>query len=311
MSEKCQCVVFSNEAYNAVMTETFKKHPLETGGILLGHVLENGYWIVIEVLPPGWRSTFRYAYFEYDEEFVNYVAQNESRKYRRPLSVLGLWHRHPGSFDRFSGTDDQTNATFARLSPMGALSGLVNVDPRFRLTMFHVDAPLAYEHVAVEVGDDIIPEEYFELNYYDDGKDLNPFPVGDDGVRKAVEHISNAPAKDEAPAPVGGKPQAKPRRNGLCAMLTVAVIASLLSLGLWSGAVWLCGESGGVRDKKDKTVETVAKPAKAADAAKKDVKSSCDVDVQWRTVAGIAAAIIQIAGVVCAVIAIRKTQKAK
>jgi hypothetical protein len=158
------------------MTETFKKDPLETGGILLGHILDNGIWIVMEVLPPGWRSTFQYAYFEYDEQFVNYVAQNESKKYEQELSLLGLWHRHPGSMDTFSGTDDGTNRTFARLHPKGAISGLVNIDPRFRLTMYHCSNPLRYTKVDVEVGDDLIPEEYFNLKYYDEEKGQNPYP---------------------------------------------------------------------------------------------------------------------------------------
>ena len=40
-------VVFSNKAYNAVIRESFDKDPVETGGILLGHTLDNGVWIVM------------------------------------------------------------------------------------------------------------------------------------------------------------------------------------------------------------------------------------------------------------------------
>lgn len=176
MNTDSQHIIFSDEAYNAIMTETFKMNPNETGGILLGHVLDNGIWIVMEVLPPGWRSVFQYAYFEYDEQFVNYVAQNESKKYEQELSLLGLWHRHPGSMDTFSGTDDGTNRTFAGLHPKGAISGLVNIDPRFRLTMYHCATPLRYTKVEYDVGDDLIPKEYFKLKYYDEEKGLNPFP---------------------------------------------------------------------------------------------------------------------------------------
>jgi len=157
------------------MTETDKMAPNETGGILLGHILDNGMWIVMEVLPPGWRSTFQYAYFEYDEQFVNYVAQNESKKYEQELSLLGLWHRHPGSLDTFSSTDGGTNRSFAELNPRGAISGLVNIDPRFRLTMYHVSNPLHYSKVDIEVGDDLIPEEYFKKKYYP-AQGLNPEP---------------------------------------------------------------------------------------------------------------------------------------
>ena len=176
MNNDCQCVIFSEEAYNAIITETFKKDPYETGGILLGHILDNGNWIVMEVLPPGPRSIFQYAYFEYDEEFVNYVAQNESKKYEQELQLLGLWHRHPGSMDTFSGTDDGTNRTFAGLHPKGAISGLVNIDPRFRLTMYHVSNPLRYTKVDVEIGNNLIPEKYFKWKYCDEEKELNPYP---------------------------------------------------------------------------------------------------------------------------------------
>lgn len=182
MSENCQLVVFSNKAYNAIIRESFDKDPVETGGILLGHVLDNGVWIVMEVLPPGINSIFQYAYFEYDEAFVNYLAQSVANQYKRPLDLLGLWHRHPGSMDVFSTTDDGTNATFARQNPAGVISGLVNIDPNFRITMYHLDRPTGrlmgrpnYSVVDVEVGDDIIPEEYFELRYFDGGEsNLHP-----------------------------------------------------------------------------------------------------------------------------------------
>lgn len=173
MSEKCASVIFSNRAYNAIVDESFKMNPVETGGILLGHILDNGYWIVMEVLPPGINCIHEIAYFEYDEAFVNYLANSVATKYAMKLDVLGLWHRHPGSMDVFSGTDDGTNLTFARMNPNGAISGLVNIDPAFRFTLRHVTAPLHYEIVEFEVGDDLIPEEFFELRQYP-AKGLHP-----------------------------------------------------------------------------------------------------------------------------------------
>lgn len=187
MSDKCQMVVFSNKAYNAIIRESFDKDPVETGGILLGHILDNGVWIVMEVLPPGIKCIFERAYFEYDDDFVNYLAQSVANQYKIPLELLGLWHRHPGSMDVFSSTDDGTNTTFALQNPSGVISGLVNIDPQFRLTMYHMENPRNvvsqyyrhrpnYVRIDVEVGDDIIPEEYFQLKYYDgEGCNLNPF----------------------------------------------------------------------------------------------------------------------------------------
>ena len=175
MTTECLCVVFSEKAYNAIINETFNQDPFETGGILLGHILDNGLWIVMEVLPPGQKSVFQHAYFEYDEQFVNYVAQSVASAYKHELSLLGLWHRHPGSMDTFSSTDNTTNHTYARLNSKGAISGIVNIDPSFRLTMYHVSAdPLCYTKVDTAVGDkDLIPAEYFTLKHYPE-KGLNP-----------------------------------------------------------------------------------------------------------------------------------------
>ncbi|MBR1889202.1 MAG: Mov34/MPN/PAD-1 family protein [Alloprevotella sp.] len=178
MSNYCQTVIFSDKAYNAIIDETFRKDPIETGGILLGHVLDNDLWVVMEVIPPGIDSVHQYAYFEYDEKFVNYLAESVATKYENKLELLGLWHRHPGSMDTFSGTDDGTNHIFAGLRSCGAISGLVNVDPNFRLTMRHVSNPLHYEIVDVEVGDDLIPENYFKLRHFPE-KGLNPVPYSE------------------------------------------------------------------------------------------------------------------------------------
>lgn len=173
MNKYCQTIIFSDKAYNAIIDETFRKDPIETGGILLGYVLDNGLWVVMEVIPPGIDSVHQYAYFEYDEKFVNYLAESVATKYENKLDLLGLWHRHPGSMDTFSGTDDDTNRIFASLKSCGAISGLVNVDPNFRLTMRHVSNPLQYDVVDFEVGDELIPKEFFKLRHYPE-KGLNP-----------------------------------------------------------------------------------------------------------------------------------------
>jgi len=189
----CKKVVFSDKAYNAIIRETFEWDPVETGGILLGHILDNGCWIVMEVLPPGYSEGregdnvhHEMGYFEYNQRFVNYLANTVATQYKIPLELLGLWHRHPGSMDYFSSTDDSTNKTFASRNPKGAISGLVNVDPKLRMTMYYInhnDTGIGkpnYQTVNVEVGSDLIPEEYFELKYYGGGNDnLHPCIPGE------------------------------------------------------------------------------------------------------------------------------------
>lgn len=198
--ENCRLVVFSNKAWNAIVNETFRKDPVETGGILMGHILSNGYWIVMEVIPPGLKAIHQRAYFEYDTEFVNYMANSVSKQYKMELSVLGLWHRHPGSMDVFSGTDDGTNATFAQMNPYGAISGLVNIDPKLRFTLRHVAYPLHYQIVDVEVGDDLIPPQYFELKY-SFGDELAPLiPTGNGESPKT--RIAEPEKRDSRALPV-------------------------------------------------------------------------------------------------------------
>ena len=156
-------VIFSNRAYTTLITETIEKITTETGGVFLGF-FENGNWYVVETIDPGPKSIFEVAYFEYDQQYINHLINKIARLYKRNLFLIGLWHRHPGSFDVFSGTDDKTNLTYAKLSQFGAISALVNIDPNFRLTMYHVSSPLRYKRIQFEVGDELFPEDSLSIN---------------------------------------------------------------------------------------------------------------------------------------------------
>jgi proteasome lid subunit RPN8/RPN11 len=154
-------VVISSRAHAAIVAETHAQHPNETGGILLGHH-HKGQWRVIESIDPGPNSRFSPTTFEYDTAYVNHLARKMSGLYEQPLRLIGLWHRHPGSFDRFSGEDDQTNRRYAEQSADGAISCLVNLDPFFRITAYHVPADLAYRRLPVLIGDQTIPATLLE-----------------------------------------------------------------------------------------------------------------------------------------------------
>lgn len=146
-------VIFSARAYAALLSEVLDEVQTETGGVLLGY-WDDGVWQVVESVDPGPSSRFEVAYFEYDQDYVNHLINKLSRIYEKQLDLIGLWHRHPGSFDRFSATDDETNLKYASLSKHGAVSALVNIDPHFRLTVYQVTAqPLRYEKIPYEVLD--------------------------------------------------------------------------------------------------------------------------------------------------------------
>ena len=155
-------VIFTERAFVSILAETAEKVQTETGGIFLGF-RDSDVWYVIESIDPGPKSVFQVAYFEYDQKYVSHLASKVARLYNKPLELLGLWHRHPGSFDRFSGTDDKTNGKYASLNKAGAISALVNIDPEFRLTVFYVSKPFSYERVQYSVGDDLVPIEYRQL----------------------------------------------------------------------------------------------------------------------------------------------------
>lgn len=151
-------VVFSDRAFAAIMAETTEKIKTETGGLFLGS-FEDGIWYVIEAIDPGPKSIFEVAYFEYDQQYTQHLINKIANLYDKRLTLIGLWHRHPGSFDQFSSTDDGTNSKYARMRKEGAISALVNIDPKFRLTMYHVDQPCRYSVIEYDVGNHLIPDE--------------------------------------------------------------------------------------------------------------------------------------------------------
>lgn len=151
-------VVFSDRAYASVLAETTEKIKTETGGLFLGTV-EDDTWYIIEAIDPGPKSVFEVAYFEYDQKYTQHLINKVANLYDRKLELIGLWHRHPGSFDQFSSTDDGTNAKYASMRKEGAISALVNIDPSFRITVYQVDRPCRYKKIAYQVGNSLIPED--------------------------------------------------------------------------------------------------------------------------------------------------------
>lgn len=155
-------VVFSNRAYASVLAETTEKIKTETGGLFLGTV-QDDTWYIIEAIDPGPKSIFEVAYFEYDQKYTQHLINKIANLYDKQLTLIGLWHRHPGSFDQFSSTDDGTNAKYASMRDEGAISALVNIDPTFRITMYQVDRPCRYKKIAYDVGDNLIPDEFLKF----------------------------------------------------------------------------------------------------------------------------------------------------
>jgi hypothetical protein len=156
---RCLKIVMSDRALAQIYSETQDKGNKETGGLLLGHYIDS-VWYIIESSDPGYdKSIFRHSYHESDEEYANHVCSILSRIYKHPLNFLGMWHRHPGSMDSFSGTDDATNTKYAKSAGNGCISLLINKDPRFRFTAYYVDLAedvISYTKTDLDIGDNQI-----------------------------------------------------------------------------------------------------------------------------------------------------------
>jgi hypothetical protein len=157
-------IVMSNQAFLSVTSEVSAYSGVETGGIFLG-TIEDNTWYIIETIDPGYERIIREGgYFRYDVNYVNHLANIRNRFYANELVLLGLWHRHPGSMDSFSGTDRETNRKFAENSPVGSLSAIINIDPEFRITMYYISPKFHYSTIdCIIYGDKNIPSDYLQL----------------------------------------------------------------------------------------------------------------------------------------------------
>jgi proteasome lid subunit RPN8/RPN11 len=219
-------VLFSRRAHAAICAETLEHHPNETGGILLGRFHQNR-WQVLEAIDPGPAAESNATSFSYDRGYVNHLAAKLARQYRLPLQLVGLWHRHPGSFDQFSIDDDITNRRFARQSSHGALSCLVNLDPQFRLTAYHVPADLRYQRLPVWIGDALLDGE---LRQQLDASDLDPEQLGASVLACELQDLFACRART-----------ALPLRGPLVAEVD-RVLAQLDQLQQWRYALRACGD---------------------------------------------------------------------
>jgi proteasome lid subunit RPN8/RPN11 len=158
-------VVFSKRAYTAILAETLENISTETGGVFLGHY-QDGTWYVIETTDPGPKADFSSVILEMDFDYINHLVNKLNKLYSKPLRFLGIWHRHPGSMDTFSSTDNGTNDKYAEKNQYGAISALVNIDPNFRLTVYSVKSSLlgpVNTRIDYRVDDSGIPEELRRL----------------------------------------------------------------------------------------------------------------------------------------------------
>ena len=109
--KKCRRIVISDRAYTSIIAEALSRDPDETGGILLG-IIDKDTWYVVEATDPGLSTFHNRVHHEMDEKYHNHVYPVISRLYEKDLCLLGLWHRHPGTLNTFSGDDKGTGSYY-------------------------------------------------------------------------------------------------------------------------------------------------------------------------------------------------------
>ncbi|MBR0282308.1 MAG: Mov34/MPN/PAD-1 family protein [Oscillibacter sp.] len=133
---ECLHVVVSRRAYTAIIAEVLRNGRNETGGVFIGNIFRR-IWYIVDAIEPGIHTLHETANFVWETDYVNYLASSLSGRYKHPLSILGFWHRHPGSMDYFSDVDVNTIQKNLREAKHGLLSMLVNIDPKLRMTYYY------------------------------------------------------------------------------------------------------------------------------------------------------------------------------
>ena len=157
---ECVHAILSDRAYAAILSEVLRNGRNETGGVLIGNIYKR-VWYIVDSIDPGLNTVNEQAYFTWETNYVNHLASYNGCLYKYPLTILGFWHRHPGSMDRFSSTDERTIRLNLKDFPHGLLSMLINIDPELRMTFYYCIQdeimPIRCDH-----GDEYFPRELLE-----------------------------------------------------------------------------------------------------------------------------------------------------
>ncbi len=158
----CSHVVISQRAKAGIISEVILNNSVETGGVFLGYI-KNSVWYVVECLDPGISTKNTTYRFSWDADYVNHLFHRVRNLYNVPLSILGFWHRHPDSMDFFSDEDKGTiDEHLKSMQDTGLLSMLVNIDPDFRMTFYHVNGDHLMK-VGYDIGDEYFPDAAFQF----------------------------------------------------------------------------------------------------------------------------------------------------
>lgn len=106
----------SNVVTRSLVGEASNKHPLETGGVLLGWRTDDGA-VVAGMLGPGPRAMHGRHAFLPDHRWQIEEIQNVFSKTSGDLNYLGDWHTHPNGVAAMSNLDRSTLRRICRRAP--------------------------------------------------------------------------------------------------------------------------------------------------------------------------------------------------
>lgn len=184
--DRCEAIYISDRAYTSIIAEALSRDPLETGGILLG-VYEGNKWYVVEATDPGIHTTHSTVHHEMDEKYHNHVYPVTSRLYKHDLVLEGLWHRHPGDFNKFSQDDNRTNDAYAKAIGNGTLSFLLNFTPEAELTCYYLDEKGTGEYYTPKV---YIGDKYFRGTDYLELADAKTLKARKEQMQDEIKGVS-------------------------------------------------------------------------------------------------------------------------
>lgn len=84
--------------------------PLETGGVLMGYIADNGEVVVEKLIGPGPTAKHGSHHFEPDAIYQQALLEQYFVESQGRTTYLGDWHTHPHGTAILSSTDKQTLA---------------------------------------------------------------------------------------------------------------------------------------------------------------------------------------------------------
>lgn len=157
-------VFLSEKAYKSLFSEcnAYIDSKLETGGVLLGVIDNEGYYIIENILPGSNAKHGKYS-FEYDASYINNEVTRVNSKHRINLEVLGLWHTHWEGLPLFSITDMELNIKYTKAFERDIISILVIGCQEIELFAYKIDCEGNIQLLPLKTGDEYIPAQYMDV----------------------------------------------------------------------------------------------------------------------------------------------------